>query len=95
MIYLAGLIPNLMRWELDAKSETAPSLRQGFLLAQLITYTPCFFFALLGIRGTAEIPWCLDTFLEGLCICATRIVTWRALKTLRPRSFKPFSPSLP
>ncbi|CAE7551065.1 unnamed protein product [Symbiodinium natans] len=75
MIYLAGLIPNLMRWELDAKSETAPSLRQGFLLAQLITYTPCFFFALLGIRGTAEIPWC------GLCIL--RVLMSRTFRSCR------------
>ena len=61
MAYLASLTPRLVVWEMWAKTMVAGTT-YGLMAIQLLTYSFCFFFAVLGIRGTASIPGHLDLF---------------------------------
>lgn len=71
MVYLASMTPRLMVWEMSAKTMVAGA-SHGLMPIQLLTYSFCFFFAVLGIRGTASLPGC------GLCL----------LRMMMARSFR-------
>ncbi|CAE7450215.1 unnamed protein product [Symbiodinium sp. CCMP2456] len=73
-VYLASLTPRLMVWELSANTTVAatPNGLMPVMSFQLLTYSFCFFFAVLGIRGTASLPGC------GLCL----------LRMIMARSFR-------